>query len=58
MPHYKMDSFEKMSEHDVERIIKRMQTKSCESDALSTVPTKVITEREHQYHHKDNKYVS
>ena len=31
-----MDSFEKMSEDDVERKIKKMQTKSCASDVLPT----------------------
>ena len=34
--HCKMDSFEKMSEDDEERIIKKIQTKSCESDVLPT----------------------
>ena len=34
--HCKMDHFEKISKDDVERIIKRMQTKSCKSDALPT----------------------
>ena len=34
--HCKMDSFEKMTEDYVERIIKKMQTKSCVSDVLQT----------------------
>ena len=36
MVHCKIDSFDEMSEDDVDRIIKRMQTTSYESDALPT----------------------
>ena len=47
-----------MSEDNVERIIKKMQTKLCASDATNNKASKEITEREHQYHHKNNEYVS
>ena len=36
MAYCKMDSFEKMYGDDVERIIRKMQTKSCKSNALPT----------------------
>ena len=36
MAHCKMDSFEKMYEDDVKRILKKMQTKSCKSNILPT----------------------